>query len=1047
LENTIKSRSIALTCVLTILLLVSSFAVLASAQTTSSTQTNFGDILQYEWSGNGGDETQSGFSAGPGPETANVLWKIPSSGGSGCVSIFNGKAFVIAGKILRAYDAFDGHSVWNATLERTPTSAGGILKVDDTYLATYCQGVEVRKISDGSLVSVLSIADYGYSYSRMPGSGQYFPGAYSNELKMMYLTSYQNDTSEGTIVAISLANPAQPTIAWAYVTTEASEILSTGDGKVYMGTTQTAIYALDGKTGTFLWRAHKTGLPQQSAFYYDGNLYSAAVAQTMSCFNATTGAENWEYDSSVLGTRAYYAYRGTGGQGRVYDQCISVEPHGWIVCWDAESGDLLWKQPAYFNIAYSTMCMADGKVYTNTNDRTADQVTAGLTMPGYDFTCFDAFTGSEIWRIRGIQFSTPAIAYGNLYGIYGGYIYCIGDTSTAEPWAFGFSGNLDTPRVAVGQTGPSDLSYPKWSFQTGGEVGSSPAVVDGKVYIGSHDQNWYCLDAYTGAEIWSFATGFRVMSSAAVVGGRVYTGSDDGKFYCLDAATGSKVWEHSAGGLIDNIIFPVEWQPRSSPIIVGSKLYAGSLDGKLYCLNIADGSEAWTYTTGGPIGGSPAYSNGVIYITSTDSYMYAINANTGQLVWKSFPLNPGVAIPTYCDMWCAGTPNVADGVVYVGGGSIYGTAVTGYDYTGKNQSRPNGANGGGILLFAFDAATGDSVWNQSLAGNSQAFFIPTYYQGTLYVSEFMHVTAMNASYPTSGSVSIVGFGGDRPGNRTWLQWIGYQILSSALYVDDVRGPKVYISSDVGSVTCIDAITGKAISAYQTKSNVDSSPSVWEGKLYVGSSDGCVYCFDDSPSVDFTLQAESNKGAEMWNNETLAIRGRLMANPMEMTWDYDLGKYVPIASSMAPGLPGATVEILLTKPDMSSVSLTAVTDNAGYFTIDTGLTDVGTWSWLAYFEGKNSTSLTYNQAYSDWHEINVVATPGQTSSPTEQPTETQQPTVSAEPTVTVAPTENPTVTSTPTENSGIPMEYIYAIVAVIVVVVIAIAAYTLTKRKK
>jgi hypothetical protein len=150
--------------------------------------------------------------------------------------------------------------------------------------------------------------------------------------------------------------------------------------------------------------------------------------------------------------------------------------------------------------------------------------------------------------------------------------------------------------------------------------------------------------------------------------------------------------------------------------------------------------------------------------------------------------------------------------------------------------------------------------------------------------------------------------------------------------------------------------------------------------------------------------------------------------------------------MAPGLPGATVEILLTKPDMSSVSLTAVTDNAGYFTIDTGLTDVGTWSWLAYFEGKNSTSLTYNQAYSDWHEINVVATPGQTS-PTEQPTETQQPTVSAEPTVTVAPTENPTVTSTPTENSGIPMEYIYAIVAVIVVVVIAIAAYTLTKRKK
>jgi outer membrane protein assembly factor BamB len=531
------------------------------------------------------------------------------------------------------------------------------------------------------------------------------------------------------------------------------------------------------------------------------------------------------------------------------------------------------------------------------------------------------------------------------------------------------------------------------------------------------------------------------MSSAAVVGGRVYTGSDDGKFYCLDAATGTKIWEHSAGGLIDNIIFPVEWQPRSSPIIVGSKLYAGSLDGKLYCLNIADGSEAWTYTTGGPIGGSPAYSNGVIYITSTDSYMYAINANTGQLVWKSFPLNPGVAIPTYCDMWCAGTPNVADGVVYVGGGSIYGTAVTGYDYTGKNQSRPNGANGGGILLFAFDAATGASVWNQSLAGNSQPFFIPTYYQGTLYVSEFMHVTAMNASYPTSGPVSIVGFGGDRPGNRTWLQWIGYQILSSALYVDDVRGPKVYISSDVGSVTCIDAITGKAISAYQTKSNVESSPSVWEGKLYVGSSDGCVYCFDDSPSVDFTLQAESNKGAEMWNNETLAIRGQLVANPTQTYWDN--GTYRSIPSDMHPPLPNATIQVSFTKPDGSDMPLTAITDSAGYFTISCDLTETGTWGWVAYYDGMTSPGLTYNSVNTQWNQINVVAAPNNTPVTSSEP----QTTTPSSMTTTTTTESAQTPTETATNAAQIPAEYIYAVIAVIVIIVAIAGIYIYNRQSK
>ncbi|MCW4009178.1 MAG: PQQ-binding-like beta-propeller repeat protein [Candidatus Bathyarchaeota archaeon] len=995
------------------------------AQTTSS------DSTQYEWPQYGCDDGQTGFNPGAAPSTANIVFKVPA--GSSQVQVFNGKAFIASGTSLTAYDAYTGSTLWEATLKSGASGFGttSVSKIDDTYMFVNCGGPEVHRISDGEYVANLSLAPY---YGRMPGSGQYFYGAYSSELKMEYVTTYDDRTSEGKVVAISLADPTQPKIEWEYVANEASEILSTGGGKVYLGTTQAAVYALDGSDGTFLWRTHKTGLPQQSALYYNGKVYSSAVSQYMSCINAENGEIEWEYDSSVLGTRAYYAYKGAAAYGRIYDCPISVDPNGWVVCWDAETGDLLWKQPAYYNIAYNTVAVADGKVYASKCDQPSGRATAGLEMPGYAFTCFDAFTGTQLWSIEGLNVANPTIAYGNVYAATGGYLYCIGDSAAADPWAFGFSGNLDTPRVAIGQTGPSDLSYPKWVYQTEGEVGSSPAIIDGKVYIGSHDQNWYCLNAYTGEKIWNFSTDFRVMSSAAVVGGRVYTGSDDGKFYCLDANTGDKVWEHNAGGLITNVIFPVEWQPRSSPIIIGDKLYCGSLDGKVYCLNIADGSEAWTYATNGPIGGSPAYSNGVIYITSTDSYMYALNANNGNLLWKSFPLNPGVGIPIYCDMWCAGTPNVANGIVYVGGGSIYGFAVSDYDYTGKNQTRPNGSMGGGILMFAFDATTGQSIWNQSLAGNSQAFFIPTYYEGTLYISEFMHVTAMNATYPTSGSIAIVGFGGDRPGNRTWKQWIGYQILSSALYVDDVRGPKVYISSDVGSVTCIDAITGLALSSYQTKSNVDSSPAVWDGKLYVGSSDGCVYCFDDSPAVDFTLYAESNKGEEMWNNETLSIRGQLTANPMQLTWNN--GSYVSVASDMHPGLPDATVELCLTEPDGSEEALTATTDNTGYFSFSVNPTDVGVWGWVVYYNGVNATGLTYNKANGQWNELTVLLAPtGQSQTP--QATATP-------PATTAAPETTPT--TEPTTDDGLPMEYIYVAIAVIVVVIVVVAAYTYTKRK-
>jgi len=66
-------------------------------------------------------------------------------------------------------------------------------------------------------------------------------------------------------------------------------------------------------------------------------------------------------------------------------------------------------------------------------------------------------------------------------------------------------------------------------------VDSSPAVADGKVYVGSYDNKTYCLNASTGAKIWSYTTGSCVVSSPAVADGKVYVGSLDGKVYAFGA--------------------------------------------------------------------------------------------------------------------------------------------------------------------------------------------------------------------------------------------------------------------------------------------------------------------------------------------------------------------------------------------------------------------------------------------------------------------------------------------------------------------------------
>ena len=66
---------------------------------------------------------------------------------------------------------------------------------------------------------------------------------------------------------------------------------------------------------------------------------------------------------------------------------------------------------------------------------------------------------------------------------------------------------------------------------------SSPAVADGKIYVGSEDRKIYALNASTGALVWSYQTGNWVRSSPAIAEGKLYVGSDDNKVYAFSSLT------------------------------------------------------------------------------------------------------------------------------------------------------------------------------------------------------------------------------------------------------------------------------------------------------------------------------------------------------------------------------------------------------------------------------------------------------------------------------------------------------------------------------
>jgi len=80
---------------------------------------------------------------------------------------------------------------------------------------------------------------------------------------------------------------------------------------------------------------------------------------------------------------------------------------------------------------------------------------------------------------------------------------------------------------------------PKWKLYSFGQNSSfsSPAVVNGVVYIGTENRGLYALDASTGAVLWDYAMQL-VESSPAVANGVVYVGSHDNNVYALNASTG-----------------------------------------------------------------------------------------------------------------------------------------------------------------------------------------------------------------------------------------------------------------------------------------------------------------------------------------------------------------------------------------------------------------------------------------------------------------------------------------------------------------------------
>ena len=293
----------------------------------------------------------------------------------------------------------------------------------------------------------------------------------------------------------------------------------------------------------------------------------------------------------------------------------------------------------------------------------------------------------------------------------------------------------------------------------------------------------------------------------------------------------------------------------STPAVVNGVMYVGS--SALYALNANTGIVLWAYFPGGDVESSPAVANGVVYVGSDDGNLYALNASTGAKLWNFSTENK-----------VRSSPAVVNGVVYFGSddynayalNASTGAKLWSYTTGGAVGSSPAVANGVAYFdsedgnVYALNASTGAKLWSYTtgdMADSSPAAANDVVYvgAGSSNPSPNGEMLALNAS----------------TGAKLWSFQTGGPVHSSPAVANGV----VYFavddfSSSTGDIDALNATTGAKLWSYTAGGlYVDSSPAVANGVVYVGAECGCVL----NASTGALLTAPF--GSEMTSSPTVA----------------------------------------------------------------------------------------------------------------------------------------------------------------------------------
>ncbi|MFY3741885.1 MAG: outer membrane protein assembly factor BamB [Candidatus Nitrosomirales archaeon] len=272
----------------------------------------------------------------------------------------------------------------------------------------------------------------------------------------------------------------------------------------------------------------------------------------------------------------------------------------------------------------------------------------------------------------------------------------------------------------------------------------------------------------------------------------------------------------------------------SSPVVSNKIIYAPSMLGSVYALQMHEKRILWKLDLGSPLISSPVISNNTLIVATFDSwvkgtqylgsnYIVAIDVLKGEIAWK-YEVKGDVF----------SSPCVIDNLLLIGSldRNVYALDL------GSGQLRWKYGTDGEV--WSSPAISNDTI----LIGSDDGHLYCLDREGNLVSKVKLDGRIRSSSPCISDEMVFVGtYNGTMYGLRNgvikWELSASAPVLSSPAVLDD----HVFFACSDHKLYCLNKNNGKKIWDFETENKLWSSPALTENALFIGSLDGHIYSLD------------------------------------------------------------------------------------------------------------------------------------------------------------------------------------------------------------